>query len=58
MDTIIRHEWHGSWLLFFLLCIFGITIPFAILYFINNLLTIKTQVADGSKLSEFLDARA
>jgi hypothetical protein len=43
---------------FFLLCIFGITIPFAILYFINNLLTIKTQVADGSKLSEFLEARS
>jgi len=57
MDTVTRHEWHGNWLIFFLLCIFGITIPFAILYFITNLLTIRTEVTDSEKLSEYLETR-
>ncbi len=57
MDKVTRYEWHGSGVLLILLCLLGITIPFAVVYFISNLLTIETQVADGTKLSEFLDAR-
>ena len=57
MDTITRYEWEGSGILLVLLCILGITIPLAVVYFMTNLLRIETQVADGEKLSEFLRAR-
>jgi hypothetical protein len=57
MDKVTRYEWHGSGIILVLLCILGITIPFAVVYFMTNLLAIKTQVADGTKLSEFLQAR-
>jgi len=57
MDKVTRYEWHGSALLLVLLCFLGITIPFAVVYFTTNLLRIETQVPDGTKLSEFLQAR-
>ena len=57
MDKITRYEWEGSGILLVLLCILGITIPLAVVYFMTNLLRIETQVADGEKLSEFLRAR-
>ncbi len=57
MDKVTRYEWHGSGLILVLFCLLGITIPFAVVYFVTNLLSIETQVADGTKLSEFLDAR-
>ena len=56
MDKVTRYEWHGSGIILVLLCILGITIPFAVVYFITNLLRIETEVADGTKLSEFLEA--
>ena len=57
MDKVTRYEWHGSGVILFLLCILGITIPLAVVYFMSNLLRIETEVADGTKLSEFLAAR-
>jgi len=57
MDKITRYEWHGSWLILTLLGCFVITIPIGIVYFMTHLLKIETQVADGTKLSEFLRAR-
>jgi hypothetical protein len=57
MDKVTRYEWHGSGIILVLLCILGITIPFAVVYFITNLLRIETEVADGTKLAEFLQAR-
>lgn len=57
MDKVARYEWHGSWIILFLLCMLGITIPFAVVYFITNLLRIETEVADATKLSEFLEGR-
>ena len=57
MDKVTRYEWHGSGIILVLLCILGTTIPFAVVYFITNLLRIETEVADGTKLSEFLQAR-
>ena len=57
MDRVTRYEWHGSGIILVLLCILGITIPFAVVYFMTHLLTIETQVSDGTKLSEFLAAR-
>ena len=40
-----------------MLCLLGITIPLAVVYFMTHLLRIETEVADGEKLSEFLRAR-
>ncbi len=40
-----------------LLCFLVITIPFGVVYFITHLLRIETQVADGTKLTEFLRSR-
>jgi len=57
MDKVTRYEWHGSGIILVLLCILGITLPFALVYFMSNLLRIETQVPDGTKLSEFLLAR-
>jgi hypothetical protein len=57
MDKVTRYEWHGSGIILVLLWLLGITIPFAVVYFITKLLKIETQVADGTKLSEFLEAR-
>jgi hypothetical protein len=57
MDKITRYEWHGSWLILLLLFFLGITIPVAVVYFMTNLLKIETQVADSTKLSEFLESR-
>lgn len=57
MDKVTRYEWHGSWIVLLLLGFFVITIPVGIAYFMTNLLKIETQVADGAKLSEFLESR-
>ena len=56
MDKVTRYEWHGNPVILVLLCLLGITIPFAVVYFMTNLLAIETQM-DGSKLSDFLAAR-
>ena len=57
MDKVTRFEWQGSIPLLTLLCILGITLPFAVVYFTNNLLRIETQVPDGEKLADYLRAR-
>ena len=54
MDKVTRYEWEGSSVILILLCILGITIPLAVIYFMTHLLRIETQVADGEKLAEFL----
>ena len=57
MDKVTRYEWQGSGIILILLCLLGITIPVAVVYFMTNLLRIETQVADGEKLAEFLRSR-
>jgi len=57
MDKVTRYEWHGSAVILVLLCLLGITIPMAVVYFMTNLLRIETQLADSDKLSDFLRAR-
>jgi hypothetical protein len=57
MDKVTRYEWQGNGVILILLCVLGITIPIAVVYFVTNLLRIETQVADGEKLSEFLRTR-
>ena len=57
MDKVTRYEWHGSGVILMILCLLGVTLPLAVVYYMTNLLKIETQVADGEKLAEFLRAR-
>ena len=57
MDKVTRYEWQGNAFILILLCILGITLPMAVVYYMNNLLRIETEVADGEKLADFLRAR-
>jgi hypothetical protein len=57
MDKVTRYEWHGSVIVLVLLSFLVITIPVALVYFMSNLLKIETQVADGTKLSDFFRSK-
>lgn len=57
MDKVTRYEWHGNGIILVLLCLLGITIPLAVVYFLSNLLKIETELADAGNLSEFLRSR-
>ncbi len=57
MDKVTRYEWQGNGILLVLLCLLGVTIPIAVVYYIENLLRIETEVSDGEKLTEFLRAK-
>ncbi len=46
MSKIVRYEFMGNWILFWLLCITGIGIPVAILYLVNGTIRIEDEVAD------------
>jgi hypothetical protein len=58
MDKVTRYEWQGSSLILILLCLPGITIPIAVVYYMNNLLRIETEVPDAEKLADFLRDRS
>ena len=49
MDKIIRREFTGSWLLFGVLVLSGIGLPFAVLYVIDSTVEIHTAVKDGEE---------
>lgn len=57
VDRVSRYEWHGSGFILFLLFILGFTLPFAVVYFVTNLLRIDTDVEDADKLSDYLARR-
>ena len=46
MSNIVRYEFMGSWLWFWLLCISGIGIPVAFLYVLTGTFRIQTEMAD------------
>jgi hypothetical protein len=46
MSKIVRHEFMGSWIYFWLLCITVIGVPVAILYLLNGTLRIEDEVED------------
>ena len=52
MSKIVRHEFLGSWLLFWILCLTGFGIPFAILYLVNFTVTLETEVDDAELFVE------
>jgi hypothetical protein len=49
MSKIVRHQFMGSWLWFWLLCISGVGLPFAVLYLLNGTLRIDTEVDDPER---------
>jgi hypothetical protein len=57
MDKVTRYEWLGNGSVLVLLCILGITLPLAVVYFMTHLLRIETDVAESEKLADFLRAR-
>jgi hypothetical protein len=55
MDKVTRYEWHGNTFILVLLCLTGLLIPLAVVYFMTNLLKIETEVKDSAALSEFIE---
>ncbi len=49
MGKIIRLEFMGSWLIFFILCISGFGIPLAILYLITGTVTVVEEMENPSE---------
>ena len=46
MGKVVRYQFMGSWLKFWLLCIIGVGIPFAVLYLLNGTLRLESEVSD------------
>jgi hypothetical protein len=52
MDKIVRRKFLGNWIIFWLLCVTIIGIPFAILYLIDGMVTIEQRVEDANAVME------
>ena len=52
MSKIVRYEFMGNWLLFWLLCISGLGIPMAVLYLLNSPIRIEEDMQDPERLVE------
>jgi len=52
VSRIVRYEFMGSTLVFWLLCLTGVLIPFAIIYLVNGTLRIETEVDDPEAFVE------
>lgn len=58
MSKIIRHEFMGSWVLFWLLCITFVGIPVAILYLLDGTVRIEDDMADPEQfMADFRSGR-
>jgi hypothetical protein len=56
-DKIVRREFLGSWIIFWLLCVTIIGIPVALLYLIDGIVTIEQQVEDANAVMEIYRQR-
>jgi len=54
MSRIIRYEFMGSWLWFWLLCVSIIGIPLAVLYLVNGTVRIEDELDDPELVLEKL----
>jgi hypothetical protein len=52
MSKIVRHEFMGSWVVFWLLCITGIGIPVAVLYLLNGTIRVETELDNPEEFLE------
>jgi hypothetical protein len=57
MSKLVRYEFLGSWLLFWILCITGVGIPVAILYLLNGTLRIEDEMTDPEQFVSGFRAR-
>jgi hypothetical protein len=57
MGKIVRREFVGSPLLFFLLCLLGITLPFAVIYLLEATVTIEDEMEDPEEFMAALRER-
>jgi len=57
MDKIIRRQFLGNWVVFWLLCVTILGIPVAILYLIDGMVTIEQQVEDATAVMEIYRQR-
>lgn len=46
MSNVVRYEFVGSWLLFWVLCMTVVGFPLAVLYLLGGTLRIETAMAD------------
>ena len=54
MSKIVRYEFMGSWLYFWLMCITVIGLPIALLYILNGTIRIEEELKDPERFaSEF-----
>ncbi len=51
VSRLIRYEFLGSWLYFWLLCVLVVTIPIAILYLMQRTVRVENEMGD---VEEFL----
>lgn len=56
-DKIVRRQFLGSWVLFWVLCITILGIPIAVLYLIDGMVTIEQQVEDANAVMEIYRQR-
>jgi hypothetical protein len=49
MSKIIRNEFMGSWLLFWLLCLTVIGLPLALLYLLSGTIRIEDEMDDPER---------
>jgi hypothetical protein len=56
MGRIVRRGFVGSKFIFWLLCVLGITLPIAIVYLIDNTVTVEEEMANPTLFLENLRA--
>ena len=56
-DKIVRRQFLGNWILFWLLCVTIIGIPFALLYLIDGMVTIEQRVEDANAVMDIYGKR-
>ena len=49
MEKIVRIQFMGNWIIFWLLCISIVGVPMAILYFVNSSMKIDSEVPDAEE---------
>jgi len=52
MAKIVRYEFMGNWLVFWLLCVFFLLIPLAFLYWATNVLRIEEDLDEPERFVE------
>jgi len=52
MAQIVRHQFVGNKILFIILCLIGVTIPLAVIYFIESTVTVKEEIDDPTAFLE------